>query len=86
MTLPVQERITRRDIESYKREVLEQSVLVTLDDAAAILAVSPRTVRRRVEEGLLSTYSDTSDRENTRFLASELRDYVRRMRTIHRDR
>lgn len=86
MTLPVQERITRRDIESYKREVLEQSVLVTLDDAAAILAVSTRTVRRRVEEGLLSTYSDTSDRENTRFLASELRDYVRRMRTIHRDR
>jgi predicted ArsR family transcriptional regulator len=86
MTLPVQERITRKEIESYKREVLEQSVLVTLDDAAAILAVSPRTVRRRVEEGLLPTYSDTSDRENTRFLASELRDYVRRMRTIHRDR
>lgn len=86
MTAPIQERITRREIEGYKREILEQSVLVTLDDAAAILAVSPRTVRRRVEEGLLSTYSDTSDRENTRFLASELRDYVRRMRTIHRDR
>jgi predicted ArsR family transcriptional regulator len=86
MTVPGRERITRQEIEMYKREVLEQSVLVTLDDAAAILAVSPRTVRRRVEEGLLATYSDTSDRENTRFLASELREYVRRMRTIHRDR
>jgi predicted ArsR family transcriptional regulator len=86
MTVPGRERITRQEIEMYKREVLEQSVLVTLDDAAAILAVSPRTVRRRVEEGLLATYSDTRDRENTRFLASELREYVRRMRTIHRDR
>lgn len=82
----VKERITRQDIDAYKREILDQSVLVSLDDAAAVLAVSPRTLKRRVEEGLISTYSDTPDRENTRFLASELRDYVRRMRNIHRDR
>lgn len=78
--------ITRNEIESYKREIMEQSVLVDIDTAAAMLSVSTRTIRRRVEEGLLATYSDTPDRENTRFLASELRNYVHRMRCIHRDR
>lgn len=82
----VKECITRAEIDAYKREILEQSILITIDDAAAMLAVSTRTIKRRVDEGLLATYSDTPDRENTRFLASELRDYVRRMRTIHRDR
>lgn len=79
------ERITRQDIEAYKREILDQIVLVPLEAAASALAISPRTMRRRVEEGLISTYSDTPDRENTRFLASELREYVRRMRQIPRD-
>lgn len=82
----VRERITRQEIDAYKREILDQTVLVTLDDAAAVLAVSTRTLRRRVEEGLIPTYSDTPDRGNTRFLASELRDYVRSMRNLHRDR
>ncbi len=80
------EQITMADIEAYKREILEQTVLVGIDEAAAIMAVSSRTIRRRVDEGMLSTYSDTPDRSNIRFLASELRTYVRRMRTIHRDR
>lgn len=82
----IKERITRVEIDAYKREILDQCVLVPLEEAATILAVSPRTLRRRVEEGLIPTYSDTPDRENTRFLASELREYVRRMRQIHRDR
>lgn len=80
------ERITRMDIETYKREILDRTVLVSLEDAAQIMAVSPRTLRRRVDEGLLPIYSDTPDRGNIRFLASELSEYVRRMRTIHRDR
>lgn len=78
--------ITRVEIDAYKREVLERTVLVTLEDAAVMLAVSTRTIKRRVEEGMLPIYSDTADRSNIRFLASELREYVRRMRTIHRDR
>jgi len=82
----IKERVTRAEIDAYKREILEQSVLVSLEDAAAVLAVSPRTLRRRVEEGLIPTYSDTPDRENTRFLASELCKYVRGMRQFHRDR
>jgi len=78
--------ITRAEVEAYKREILEQSVLIDIDTAAEILSVSTRTIRRRVDEGMIATYSDTPDRENTRFLASELRNYVKRMRTIHRDR
>jgi excisionase family DNA binding protein len=73
-------RITRQEIDSYKREVLEQSVLVRLDEAAAILAVSSSTVIRRVEEGILNPYNDTGERGRMRFLASELREYVRSMR------
>lgn len=80
------EQITMRDVEQYKREILEQSVLIDIATAAQILSVSIRTIRRRVDEGMIATYSDTKDRENTRFLASELRNYVKRMRCIHRDR
>lgn len=75
----IKERITRADVEAYKREILEQSVLVGLPEAAAILAVSPSTVRRRVEERRLVPYNDT-DGKGVRFLASELREYVREMR------
>lgn len=78
--------ITRTEIDAYKREILEQTVLISLDAAAAMLSVSTSTLRRRVREGLLPTYSDTADRENTRFLASELQNYVKRMRTIYRER
>lgn len=73
-------RITRDEIDSYKREVLESSVLVRLDEAAAIMAVSRSTVVRRVEEGRLIPYNDNGNRKGLRFLASELQRYVREMR------
>lgn len=76
----VREMITRREIDAYKREVLEQSVLVRLDEASAILAVSTRTVLRRIEEGKLTPYNDNPTNKNIRFLASELQRYVKDMR------
>lgn len=76
----IRERITRQDIEVYKREFLEQSVMVRLDEAAAILAVSKTTIVRRVEEGLLTPYNDNGNRKGLRFLASELRKYVNSMK------
>jgi len=76
----IKERITRSEIDAYKREVLEQSVLVRLDEAAAILAVHPRTVLRRVETGAITPYNDNTTRKNVRFLASELQRYVKEMR------
>lgn len=74
------ERITRGEINTYKREQLEKTVLVRLDEAAAILAVSPRTLQRRVDEGRIQAYNDNRTRKGMRFLASELRRYVARMR------
>lgn len=73
-------RITRQEIEAYKREVLQSSVLVKLEEAAVVLAVHPRTVLRRVEEGRLIAYNDNQSHKGIRFLASELQSYVREMR------
>ncbi len=76
----MRERITRREIEAYKREILDQTVLVGKDEAAAMLAISPRTLERRVEEKKIEAYNDNTTNKNMRFLASDLRDYVRRMK------
>ncbi len=75
-TMP-QERITRRDIEAYKRDVMEQSVLVTPRDAAAMLACSTRTVLNLAHEGKLRGYSRNGHSRTLCFLASELKAYVR---------
>jgi len=74
------ERLTRQEIQAYKREMLEACILVSLDEAAAILAVSRTTVLRRVDEGRLSAYNDNSTGKGLRFLASELQRYVREMK------
>jgi excisionase family DNA binding protein len=74
------EMITRKEIREYKREILESSVLVRLDEAAEMLSVSRTTILRRVDEGRLSAYSDNSTSKGLRFLASELQSYVRQMR------
>ena len=76
----IKTRITRQEIDAYKREILESSVLIHLDEAAEILAVSRTTVLRRVDEGRLVAYSDNSTSKGLRFLASELQSYVREMR------
>ena len=73
-------RITRAEIDAYKREILETSVLVRVDEAAAILAVSRQTVMRRVEEGRIVPYNDNPTSKGVRFLASELKRYVQEMR------
>ena len=72
--------ITRKEIEEYKQKVLEQTVLVRLEDAACMLAVSPKTMLRRVEEHKIPSYTDNSTCKNIRFLASELKQYVKEMR------
>jgi excisionase family DNA binding protein len=75
------ERISRIVLDQYKQQILDQTVLVRLDEAAAIMAVSRSTVIRRVEEGRIVPYNDNRTRKGLRFLASELREYVRQMRT-----
>lgn len=75
-------KITRIEIEAYKREILEESVLIGEREAAAILSISTSTLRRRVEEGRIPVYSDNSTRRHLRFLAIELRNYVQEMRQV----
>lgn len=78
------EYITRQDVEQYKREVLEQTTLVTAATAAAMLACSERTVRRLVREGELHAYCRHLKKsrlpQGMRLLASELRAYVREIK------
>jgi len=73
----IKERISRNEIETYKNEILEQSVLVTADDTARVLACSKRTVQRLAESGRLTAYNEKFGQKGLRFLAAELRDYVR---------
>lgn len=75
-----QERITRQDVENYKREILEASVLVAPAEAARILACSERTVHSLVRDGELHGYARKRGERGMRLLASELRDYVRSIR------
>ena len=76
LTMP-RERLTRTEIDSYKREVMEQSVLVTPDDAARILACSPRKIYDMVRAGKLSGYSENIRAKGLRLLAADLQHYVR---------
>ena len=79
----IKERITRKDIDSFKREVLECSVLVTIDDAARILSCSTRTVRNLVSEGALIAHNRhgcSRPNRGTRILAAELKEYVKSIR------
>ncbi len=76
----MKQRITQHDIDKYKRDILEQSVLVCAREAASILACSERSVHRLVQEGALAAYGKNSGSKGRRFLASELRDYVRSLK------
>lgn len=80
-------RITRQEIDAYKREILEETVLVTIKDAAHMMQVSESTVRRRIDEGRLPVYGAKGREANgLRILASELREYVKSIRLpIHDD-
>lgn len=70
------ERISRYDVMAYKREILDQTVLVAPAEAASILACSERTVHRLVREGEIHAYCRTRGSRGLRLLASELREYV----------
>lgn len=76
----VETRIPLREVESYHREILEQSVIVTTKTAAAMLAVTPRTVCNYVRQGKLQGHSISPGSKGLRILASSLRDFVRNNR------
>ena len=67
-------------IEAYRREILESSALLRPAEAAEMLGISVSSLKRRVEDGRIAAYRDNPTTSNIRFLASELRDYVKEMR------
>lgn len=73
------------DVEGYKREVLEESVLVAPAEAARILSCSKRKVYDLVKCGDLHGYSRNPGGRGLRLLAAELADYVRSIK-IDKDR
>ncbi len=80
-----EERITMRDVEQYKREVLDRTVLVTPAVAAEILSVSERTVYNLVRDGRINGYARTRGTRGLRIMARELKEYVESIR-VDRDR
>jgi len=70
------EKITHRDVAEYKREVLENSVLVAPPVVADILSCSERTVHRLVQDGDLHAYNRNVSGRGLRILARELQEYV----------
>jgi excisionase family DNA binding protein len=70
------ELITRRELAAYKLDIMEKSVLVTVETAAEILSCRPRTVYSLVQEGRISGYNRGGRTKGLRILAAELRDYV----------
>ena len=73
------ERISRHDLLAYKREILDQTVLVAPPEAAMMLACSERKVYTLVKNGDIHAYGKRG-RSGLRLLASELREYVASIR------
>ena len=80
----MREMIKRGDVERYKREILEESVLVTAEVAAEVLSVSERTVYSLVRDGNINAYMRSPKKRGLRILARDLRDYVRSIK-VDRD-
>ena len=79
----MKERITKTDIQNYKKEFLDGSVLISPDVAAEVLSVSERTVHTLVKDGELHGYARRRGARGLRILASELRDYINSIKIDH---
>lgn len=79
-----QSRISVADIDAYKREVLEQSVLLSPREVAKVIGKSPSTVYDLAAAGVLTPHGRIGDDgrilKGVRFLASDVREYVRSLR------
>jgi len=77
------ERITRDDVEAYKREILKNTVVVSVETAADILSCSVSHVKTLMNEGRLTRHNRHAGRAHCngdRILAWELQEYVRSIR------
>lgn len=68
--------ITRNEVEAYKREILEATVLVRIEVAAKIMDCSTDKIGRLIKDGRLRCYNESMNR-GLRVKASELKQYVK---------
>lgn len=76
-------RITQAEVDAYKREILQSTVVVTVETAAEILSCSVRHVKTLMDEGHLTRHNRHAGRAHCngdRILAAELQEYVRSIR------
>jgi len=73
----IKEQISRNEIDRYKREILEQSVLVSAANAARVLDCSRAKIHRLAQSGRITAYNENYGQRGLKFLAADLREYVR---------
>jgi excisionase family DNA binding protein len=56
---------------------MEESALITVKEAAALLSCSTRNVHNLIKYGEISGYGENVGKKGIRVLASELRDYAK---------
>lgn len=79
--IPGSGTITRNDVETYKREILDRVVMVRLPEVATALGCSRRSAYNLVRAGKLRGYSTSGEiSKGIRVLASDLLEYVTAMR------
>ena len=82
MVMP-REKITRLEVEVYKREVLERSMLMSPQEASRILSCSESTIYRLVKSGRLHGYAENRGTKGLRILAAALCEYVQSIKIDH---
>ena len=71
-----EERISRSEIVEERRRFIRSRMLLTVKDAAVMLAVSPRTVERLIDEGRLPRINEHKNCGRTRVTAAALDEYI----------
>lgn len=71
---------TTKQITHFKQELIEQTVLITQQDAAKILDCSVPHVTALIRNGCLHAYCRNKGSRGVRLLASELMEYVRSLK------
>lgn len=72
--------VTKYDVEQYKRDFLDSTVLVSSRVATQVLSRSARSLNQLVEDGKITAYAEGKASCGRRYLASELRSYVESLR------
>jgi excisionase family DNA binding protein len=74
-----EERIPRNEILEERRRFIRTRMLLTISEAATMLAVSPRTVKGLIDEGRLPRINEHKHAGRTRVTAESIDRYIQSM-------